>query len=92
MFVSPFDHRYRISLQAIGVVGCGTRRSAQRDLSRSRIGRPPAVPKELIPHGKNVAGRPAAPTIFGRFAGAVATHFRGRIAAYEIWNEPNAAA
>ena len=64
--------------------GARTRRSAQRDLSRSRIGRPPAVPKDLIPHGKNSAGRPAATTIFGRFAGAVATHVRGRIAAYEI--------
>jgi polysaccharide biosynthesis protein PslG len=39
-----------------------------------------------------VTGRPAAPATFGRFAGAVAAHFRGRISAYEIWNEPNAAA
>jgi len=26
---------------------------------------------------------------FGAFAGRAAAHFRGRVAAYEIWNEPN---
>jgi len=26
---------------------------------------------------------------FGRYAAAVAEHFRGRVSAYEIWNEPN---
>jgi hypothetical protein len=46
----------------------------------------------VVPGQQPVAGRPAAPATFGRFAGAVAAHFRGRIAAYEIWNEPNAAA
>ena len=46
----------------------------------------------VAPGQQPVAGRPAAPATFGRFAGAVAAHFRGRIAAYEIWNEPNAAA
>lgn len=46
----------------------------------------------VAPGQQPVAGRPAAPATFGQFAGAVATHFRGKIAAYEIWNEPNAAA
>jgi polysaccharide biosynthesis protein PslG len=26
---------------------------------------------------------------FGRYAAAVAEHFRGRVSAYELWNEPN---
>jgi polysaccharide biosynthesis protein PslG len=46
----------------------------------------------VAPGQQPVAGRPAAPATFGRFAGAVAAHFRGKVAAYEIWNEPNAAA
>jgi hypothetical protein len=46
----------------------------------------------VAPGQQPVAGRPAAPATFGRFAGEVAAHFRGRISAYEIWNEPNAAA
>lgn len=46
----------------------------------------------VAPGQPAVAGRPASPAAFGQFAGKVAEHFRGRIAAYEIWNEPNAAA
>ncbi|MBT1191123.1 cellulase family glycosylhydrolase [Rhodococcoides kroppenstedtii] len=32
---------------------------------------------------------PRDPVEYGRFAGAVAERYRGRVAAYEIWNEPN---
>ena len=38
-----------------------------------------------------LSGRPASAADFGAFAGTVAAHFRGRVSAYEIWNEPNAA-
>jgi hypothetical protein len=37
-----------------------------------------------------LSGRPTSAADYGRFAGAVAQRFRGRISAYEIWNEPNA--
>lgn len=32
---------------------------------------------------------PDDPSDFASFASAVATHFRGRVSAWEIWNEPN---
>ena len=38
------------------------------------------------------AGRetpPTDPQAYGRFAGWAADHFKGRVAAWEIWNEPN---
>ena len=35
---------------------------------------------------------PRPPAAFGVFAGKVAEHFRGKVSAYEIWNEPNGAA
>lgn len=38
-----------------------------------------------------LSGRPADPADYGAFAGAVAERYRGRISAYEVWNEPNAA-
>jgi hypothetical protein len=41
------------------------------------------------PTGDN--GAPRDPADFGRFMGALAAHFAGRIGAYEIWNEPNLA-
>jgi hypothetical protein len=34
---------------------------------------------------------PANPQDFAEFMGALATHLRGRVAAYELWNEPNLA-
>jgi hypothetical protein len=37
-----------------------------------------------------IASPPDSPDTFGNFAGAVASHFGGRIAAYELWNEENA--
>lgn len=37
------------------------------------------------------AGPPADYAEFGRFMGQLATRYRGRVAAYELWNEPNLA-
>ena len=34
-------------------------------------------------------GRPASPEAYGVFSAKVAERYKGRIAAYEIWNEPN---
>lgn len=45
-----------------------------------------AVEPGLLP----VSSPPASAGTYGDFAGAAASHFRGRVAAYEIWNEPNA--
>jgi len=36
-------------------------------------------------------GPPANYAEFGRFMGQLATRYRGRVAAYELWNEPNLA-
>ncbi|GAA2052980.1 beta-galactosidase [Williamsia deligens] len=38
-----------------------------------------------------VTSPPADPAVFGDFAGLVARRFTGKIAAYEVWNEPNGA-
>jgi hypothetical protein len=38
-----------------------------------------------------VSSPPASAGTYGDFAAAAASHFRGRVGAYEIWNEPNAA-
>jgi polysaccharide biosynthesis protein PslG len=40
--------------------------------------------------GEAIASPPASADTFGTFAGTVADHFAGRIAAYELWNEENA--
>ncbi|MHB0877179.1 MAG: cellulase family glycosylhydrolase [Anaerolineae bacterium] len=37
----------------------------------------------------SVAGPPANPQDYADFIGAMAAHFRGRVGAYEIWNEQN---
>jgi hypothetical protein len=37
------------------------------------------------------SGPPADYTEFGRFMGQLASRYRGRVAAYELWNEPNLA-
>jgi hypothetical protein len=34
-------------------------------------------------------GPPTDPAVFGEFCGAIAQRYRGRIGAYEVWNEPN---
>lgn len=39
--------------------------------------------------GLPISGRPASPAAYGDFAAKVATRYKGKIAAYEIWNEPN---
>jgi len=36
-----------------------------------------------------VEGPPADPNTFANFLGAMAAHFRGRVHAYEVWNEQN---
>jgi hypothetical protein len=38
---------------------------------------------------RRVSNRGPSVREFGRFASAVARHFRGRVARYSIWNEPN---
>jgi hypothetical protein len=38
--------------------------------------------------GRDRATPPTRPADFARFAGWAARHFRGRVAAWEIWNEP----
>lgn len=43
-----------------------------------------ADPAASLPNGP-----PADLETFGRFCGAIAGRYRGRIAAYEVWNEPN---
>ena len=40
--------------------------------------------------GPAITGPPATADTFANFAGTVAGHFAGRIAAYEVWNEENA--
>jgi hypothetical protein len=36
-----------------------------------------------------LSGPPASDTVFASFATALATRYKGKIGAYEIWNEPN---
>jgi hypothetical protein len=43
-------------------------------------------PAATIPNGP-----PRDPALFGEFCGAMAQRYRGRIGAYEVWNEPNLA-
>jgi len=38
---------------------------------------------------RSVAGPPANPQDFADFMGAMAAHFKGRVRAYEVWNEQN---
>lgn len=42
------------------------------------------APGALPPHGK-----PASPDVYGAFTAKVAERYKGKIVAYEIWNEPN---
>jgi len=42
------------------------------------------------PGGRPLSGRPSSPEVYGEFAAKVAERYRGKISAYEIWNEPNA--
>jgi hypothetical protein len=45
----------------------------------------------VAPGGMPISGRPASPAAYGDFAAKVATRYKGKISAYEIWNEPNSA-
>lgn len=57
----------------------------------SVVGALVATPAWAVAPGANaISSPPASAAAFGDFAGAVANHFRGRVGAYEIWNEPNA--
>ncbi|SEH88551.1 hypothetical protein SAMN04489835_5276 [Mycolicibacterium rutilum] len=40
--------------------------------------------------GQYLSGRPASPAAYGDFVAKVVTRYLGKIAAVEIWNEPNA--
>lgn len=40
--------------------------------------------------GPAIAAPPATPDLFATYAGTFASHFSGRVAAYEVWNEENA--
>jgi hypothetical protein len=44
-----------------------------------------AAPPSLLPY----SARPDSVTAYGDFASAAATRYRGRISAYEVWNEAN---
>lgn len=43
----------------------------------------------MAPGAMSPNGRPASPDQFGVFTAKVAERYKGRISAYEIWNEPN---
>src|SRR5258706_3765858 len=47
------------------------------------------TPAELGIMDPNAALPPTSPQFFRDFVTAVVAHFHGRVAAYEIWNEPN---
>ena len=48
-----------------------------------------STPGWATPGQPAITGRPASPSAYGDFAGAVAARYAGRISAYEVWNEPN---
>jgi hypothetical protein len=52
----------------------------------ARLGAPPQWSVAEAP-----AGLPVNPDDFARYCGALAARYAGRIAAYEVWNEPNLA-
>ncbi|WP_259468052.1 glycoside hydrolase family 5 protein [Rhodococcus sp. SBT000017] len=46
-------------------------------------------PWATSPVNQPINTRPASPAAFGDFAGKVAARYKGKVADYEIWNEPN---
>ncbi|MBY4272441.1 cellulase family glycosylhydrolase [Rhodococcus fascians] len=46
-------------------------------------------PWATSPVNQTISTRPASPAAFGDFAGKVAARYKGKVADYEIWNEPN---
>ncbi len=51
------------------------------------LGQPPQW--AAAPGTPALSGQPASASAFASYARAVATRYRGKISAYEIWNEPN---
>jgi spore germination protein YaaH len=47
------------------------------------------APQWARPSGDTDQGPPSDPNVYGEFLKAMATHYKGRVAAYEIWNEQN---
>jgi hypothetical protein len=43
----------------------------------------------MVPGTPSLGGPPADPAEYAEFAGMVATRYAGKVAAYEVWNEPN---
>jgi len=78
----------------------GARSWAQTDLivseARARgisvLGVIHSTPAWAAVGGQAHSGMPTSPALFGQFAGDVAARYRGKVAALEIWNEPNGAA
>jgi len=55
----------------------------------ARLGRPPAWALRDV--SGNPAQSPFDETAFGTYCGALASRFKGKIAGYQVWNEPNLA-
>ncbi len=49
------------------------------------------IPEWALADPHDPQGLPVNPEDFGRFCFAIAHNYKGRIAAYEVWNEPNLA-
>jgi hypothetical protein len=45
----------------------------------------------VIPNAPAITGRPASAAQYAEFCAQVAARYKGRISAYEVWNEPNGA-
>jgi VCBS repeat-containing protein len=43
----------------------------------------------MVPGSPSLGGPPADPAEYAEFASMVATRYAGKVAAYEVWNEPN---
>jgi hypothetical protein len=47
------------------------------------------APQWSRPSADTDQGPPADPNVYGEFLKAMASHYKGRVAAYEVWNEQN---
>jgi hypothetical protein len=45
----------------------------------------------VAPNVPAISGRPASPAQYADFCAKVATRYKGKVSAYEVWNEPNGA-
>jgi hypothetical protein len=43
----------------------------------------------VTPNTPPISGRPASPAQYGVFCAKVATRYKAKVSAYEVWNEPN---